>query len=180
MRLTLLFSLALSVSLPWAAEAQGNGTPASDHPPALGDSIGNGVFEIVHAGGSSFRVGERVKLSELRDKPVILEFWATWCGPCRIQHAFASDLVKQYGDRVQAFTVLWENSAEGVQEWLERNEPGFPIVVDVGGELASTFWVNFLPRLALLDQHHRLSWDTSHTKDDSITVRLERLVKREP
>jgi thiol-disulfide isomerase/thioredoxin len=179
MRLALVLTIAVSAALPWAAEAQGNGTSASDHPPALGDSI-DGVFEIVYAGGSGFGVGDQVTLGELRGKPVILEFWATWCAPCRIQHDFVADLVKQHDDRVLAFTVLWEDSTERAVELGERKQFTFPIVKDHSGALAAKFWVNSLPRLALLDTQQRLTWDTGQTKDDSVAVILERMLKHQP
>lgn len=180
MRFLFLLTLAVTASLPQLAEAQEEyGSTDPTTPPALGDRIRDVEFEIVEPGESGFRVGDRLSLRDFTGKPLILEFWATWCSPCRIQHAFVSDLAKRYGPTVQVLVVIWEDSPAAVRQWISRNESHHPFVRDINGALASIFWVNFLPRLALLDQQQRLSWDTGAVEDDSVVVRLERMVKRE-
>lgn len=178
MRFLIFITLAIAALLPRRAEAQ-DGSNAPDHPPGLGDRIRNVEFEIVEPGESGFRVGDRVSLRDFTGKPIIVEFWATWCGPCRVQHAWVSDLAERYGPLIQVLVVIWKDSPAAVSQWTNRNGFQYPLVLDIDGALASTFWVNSLPRLALLDHQQRLAWDTGQVEDDSVVVRLDRLVKRD-
>jgi thiol-disulfide isomerase/thioredoxin len=150
-----------------------------DLPPGLGDRIPESEFQVIHAGGSAFQVDERIALSDLRGKPLFLDFWASWCGPCRGQHEYLAGLKEEYGEQIQILGILTEDTRANGLAWLEREGAHFPVVLEPGKTLTEEFWVSGLPRLALLTPDGRLSWDQlgfGTGFEDSITVRLETML----
>jgi thiol-disulfide isomerase/thioredoxin len=64
--------------------------------------------------------GRKVRLRDLRGKPVVLNFWATWCGPCKAEMPLLVDLEKQYGTRGVVFVAASLDDAK-----TEPNIAGF-------------------------------------------------------
>jgi cytochrome c biogenesis protein CcmG/thiol:disulfide interchange protein DsbE len=150
-----------------------------DLPPGLGDRIADSEVEVVDGTGSAFDPGERIRLSDLEGKPVVLNFWASWCGPCKAQHAYLADLKARYGDRIEVLGILYEDQPGNARDWLQRNGAHFPTVQETEGTLRDEFWVNGIPRLILLTPDRRLSWDQMGAGDwgrDSLELRLDQMI----
>jgi peroxiredoxin len=85
-------------------------------------------------------------LSELRGQVVYLDFWASWCGPCRRSFPEVQALHAEYKDR--PFRVLAvsidRKAADGIK-FLEAQQVGFPSVFDEGGKVATRFGVQSIP-----------------------------------
>ena len=97
---------------------------------------------------------QRMNLSDFRGKPVVLNFWASWCGYCVAELPAFETLAAEYGDRVQ-FLIL--DVADGIRESIELAEElyeergfTFPLYYD-GGEMANVFGVRGLPMTFFLD-----------------------------
>lgn len=148
-----------------------------DLPPGLGDPIPDVEFEVIDPAGSDWEVGQRIRLREFGRTPVVLDFWASWCVPCRDQHAFVSDLVARYGSRIQAVGILYEDTPANAREWLGTHGATYPTVREVDAELESVFWIRGIPRFVLLDPDRRLSWDMmGGWGKDSVIVRLDAML----
>ncbi|MBN1202255.1 MAG: redoxin domain-containing protein [Anaerolineae bacterium] len=98
--------------------------------------------------------GEAIALSELRGQVVLLNFWATWCGPCRVEMpAFQAQFEQQgAGD----FTILAVNnaeSAEDVMRFREELDLTFPLALDQTGTIQTLYGVFSYPSTLLLDQN---------------------------
>ncbi len=103
--------------------------------------------------------GGRVQLSDLRGRIVIMEFWATWCGPCRFSLPSLDVIYRRYRDR--GVTVLLLNQGEAaaqVQRWVERRFAA-PILLDANGEVAARYKVDGIPRLFIVGQDGQLVYE---------------------
>ena len=93
-----------------------------------------------------------VRLSDLRGRVVIMEFWATWCGPCRFSTPSLDVIYRKFRDR--GVTVLLINqgeTAEKVRTWVEGRFQA-PILLDQDGRVAMRYGVQGIPRLFIVNQ----------------------------
>src|SRR3954452_12481988 len=73
--------------------------------------------------------GRKVRLRDLRGKPVVLNFWATWCGPCKAEMPILVDMEKQYGSRGILFIGASLDGAKtkaAIPEFMAEYKVGFP------------------------------------------------------
>ena len=102
--------------------------------------------------------GGTVTLSSLRGRVVILEFWATWCGPCRFSTPSVEVIYKKYRDRgVTALLVNQGDSPEVIRPWAAKRFTA-PILLDSDGRVGRLFNVTGIPRLFIIDQEGRIAY----------------------
>ena len=154
-----------------------------DLPPALGDRVTDSALEVVEGSGSEWVIGKRLALSELEGKPVVLDFWASWCGACALQHQYVAELEATYGERIEVLGVLFDDTPENGRVWLQKQGATYPTVLELGQDLADEFWLRGLPYFVLLTPDRRLSWDflgvatgPNSPNHDSVTARLEAML----
>ena len=99
--------------------------------------------------------GEKHRLSDYRGRVVLLNFWATWCGPCRIEMPALQALTEDYA--AQPFQVVSvAGDFEGVPKvapFMERLRLTFPGLIDSEGTAQDMYYVNALPMTYVLDRH---------------------------
>ena len=93
--------------------------------------------------------GNAVKLSDYFGKPIVLNFWASWCGPCKMEMPYFEEVYNEIGDRVQFLMV---NSTDGSSETVESAstfiaEQGytFPVFYDTSFEASINYQAFSLP-----------------------------------
>ncbi len=94
--------------------------------------------------------GEGIRLSQLRGNVVFLNFWATWCGPCRMELPLLQDLYNRYSDR--NFTVLAidvDSDRSRVDPFLKKNNLSLPVYFASPLD-ASTMTANGIPTSIIL------------------------------
>ncbi len=99
------------------------------------------------------RDGSVVSLDELRGDVVMVNFWATWCGPCREEMPHLEALYQRYGDL--GFTLLGVNVEEdssGADEFLAETPVSFPILFDPGNEVSALYDVVAMPSTVMIDR----------------------------
>ncbi len=99
--------------------------------------------------------GDQIVLSKLEGHPVLVNFWATWCGPCREEFPALVRKYKQYKD--QGFVVIGvnyqdENTDEGVMTFMRNTLVNFPIVRDTGDRVGRMYRINGLPTSYFIDK----------------------------
>lgn len=95
--------------------------------------------------------GSPIHLADLRGRPVIVNFWASWCGPCVDEHPVLLDTARRLGGDVQLVGIVYQDSPENAAAWLRRyGDGGWPDAVD-DGSLAIDFGVTGPPETYFVD-----------------------------
>ena len=97
--------------------------------------------------------GGEVRLSDLRGQVVLLNFWATWCAPCRQEMPeFVRVYAARRGQGLEIVAVDLQEAPGPVQAFVDEFGIGFPILFDRSGQVARTYRVNQLPVTLLIDR----------------------------
>lgn len=104
--------------------------------------------------------GKEHKLSDYRGKKVFLNFWATWCPPCRAEMPHIEDLYKEYEKNSKDVIILGvaspnvgkEGDQQYIEDFLKENNYTFPVVFDDGGMLSYQYGFSSLPSTLIIDE----------------------------
>ncbi len=104
--------------------------------------------------------GEEVKLSDKIGKPMIVNFWATWCPPCQNEMPHLQDAYEQYGDKVEFVMVdLVDGQSEDMEngkKFAEDNGYTFPLYFDENREGSTAYNVAYIPYTVVVDKEGRI------------------------
>ena len=104
------------------------------------------AFALKRAGSS-----ETIELAAFRGKPVVLNFWATWCAPCWEEHPILNESSRALGDRVQVLGVVFQDDEAKILGFLQQRGAAYPTVVDDRGKTAIRYGVGGVPETFILD-----------------------------
>jgi thiol-disulfide isomerase/thioredoxin len=115
-------------------------------------------------------------LSVLKGKVVLLDFWATWCGPCRLLAPKLSALQARYGAQGLRVVGLTTDPAENAALFAQRVNIRYPIAVDAKAETSRAYDVSALPTLFVIDKRGVVR-DVAVGYDDGRDAEIESLLK---
>ncbi len=98
--------------------------------------------------------GGEVTLSELRGNPVVLNIWATWCGPCREEMPAIEKVYRSYkelGLTVIGLNLTSQDSEQAVSDFVQELELTFPIALDRDGSVGNRYQLMGLPTTYFID-----------------------------
>ena len=73
--------------------------------------------------------GQDVPLSQFKGKPLVINFWASWCGPCLLEAPELVELAAEYQGRVNLIGVSTDDTPEQIREYARVNKIGYPLLV---------------------------------------------------
>ena len=104
--------------------------------------------------------GSKFDLATKREKVVLLNVWATWCGPCRIEIPELQALHNKLAPK--GFEVIGvsvdESGVESVRQFVNEQKMTYPVALDPEGKLAAIFQTSVLPTSVLLDRTGKILW----------------------
>jgi thiol-disulfide isomerase/thioredoxin len=116
--------------------------------------------------------GTSVRLSDFKGKVVFLNFWATWCPPCRAEMPSMEILHQKYRDKdLVILAVDIQESGEEVNKFMSANGLNFTSALDVSGEVSGRYGIRSIPTTFIIDRNGQVvlmtvggrSWDTAET-----------------
>jgi peroxiredoxin len=100
-----------------------------------------------------------LKLSELRGKVILINFWASWCGPCRQEMPVLDELYRHY--RSLDFTILGvnvEQNSDDAESLLKDVPVSFPILFDTENKISKLYGVKGMPSTVLVDRDGKIRY----------------------
>ena len=99
--------------------------------------------------------GQLVTLSDLRGGPVLLNFWATWCGPCRLEMPFIQDIYEDEGFSDKGLVVLAVNIGEDsstAKRFMVDKKLTFTVLLDTDKKIAPEYNIRAIPTTFFIDE----------------------------
>ena len=125
--------------------------------------------------------GKNIRLQDLRGEVILLNFWASWCGPCRQEMPLMNDIYEEYKDL--GFTILAVNVDEDsadADRFLKAVPVDFPVLYDSDSKISEMYQVDAMPTTVLIDRdgnkrfHHRgykAGYEVEYSKQVKALVR---------
>ncbi len=111
---------------------------------------------------------------DFRGKVVIVDFWATWCGPCQIQARILDSLARSYqGKNVQFLAANVGETAQTVQSFVKDKPFPYPVLVDPDG-VSDDLGVIALPTLLIIDPKGKVAYFEAGIADADVIKRILR------
>ena len=120
--------------------------------------------------------GESVALEKLKGRVVYVDFWASWCGPCRRSFPWMNEMQQKYGPR--GFTVVGVNVDKrrpDAERFLAQTPAAFTIVYDAAGATPETYAVKAMPSSYLIDAAGKVVATESGFRDEQMAALEERI-----
>lgn len=96
--------------------------------------------------------GEAVGLKELRGRVVLINFWATWCEPCKDEMPLIETFFTRYQDQMAVLAINASEDKSTVENYVEQLGLTFPVLLDSKGKVQAQFLVRALPTTVFLDR----------------------------
>ena len=95
--------------------------------------------------------GEIVSLESARGKPMVVNFWATWCVPCYAEHPYLVEAANRYGSQAMFVGVVYEDEEEAINRFLRQYGRAYPALQDADGRAAIAYGVYGVPETFFID-----------------------------
>ncbi len=118
----------------------------------------------------------QVSLSDYKGQVVYVDFWASWCKPCRKSFPFMNSMNKKYGKRgLKVIAINMDSDKSAAVKFLQKTPAKFTIAYDPDGKTANAFKLRVMPTSYLIDGKGNIINEHKGFKD-SQTAKLEKLI----
>ena len=103
------------------------------------------------------RSGSTLSLDQFKGQVVMINFWASWCGPCRTEMPLLESIYKKYNR--MGFTLLGVNvepNSQAANDWLKATPVSFPILYDTDSKVSKLYDVAGMPSTVIIDRTGKL------------------------
>lgn len=111
-------------------------------------------FEVLNTNG------EKVKLSDYFGKPIVVNFWASWCGPCKAELPEFLEAYQNHGEDVEFLMINltdgYTDTVDGVKQFVSQNKYDFPLYFDTEYDASNTYQVYSIPQTLFIDANGNL------------------------
>lgn len=129
--------------------------------------------------------GESVSLADLKGKVVVLDFWATWCGPCKVSFPMMQKAVNKYKDNhnvVFLFINTWQKEKDKkkiVEDFIKETEYTFHILLDTEDKVVNDYKVIGIPSKFVIDKSGNIRFNVSgfSGSDDAAIAELSIMIE---
>jgi thiol-disulfide isomerase/thioredoxin len=124
--------------------------------------------------------GKEYSVGGPRDKPMLLNFWASWCGPCHEEVPALKQVYERYGSGFDLYAV---NVSKGdrmkdVKSFVSQYGLKFPVLLDTTGGAANDYRILFVPTSFLIDKEGRLVEIIHVLPPDELEQKVKKLIER--
>lgn len=141
-------------------------------PPATGKTVQD--FSLQDLDGKS------IQLSGLRGKPVVINYWATWCAPCREEMPLLNRYAERLKDQVAFLAVNNDEGATVVRDYVDKLGIQFTVLLDPGGKINALYYVQSYPNTFFIDSNGVLRAQHIGQLDEALLVRGLEAVEIKP
>lgn len=121
-------------------------------PPASG-MVGKPAPDVALAVAANGTIGQRMSLADLKGHPVLLDFWASWCGPCAMEAPVIDRVARRYEKKgLVVMGVNVDDPPEIIRAYAEKKGLSYPMVFDAGKGAQRKYGVDKLPSLVMIDK----------------------------
>jgi thiol-disulfide isomerase/thioredoxin len=168
---------ALLLALTACSSARG-GIIVPDHPNVVAYPVAKRV-SVPSFDGENLRGGARITAAVLAGKPAVVNFWGSWCGPCRKEEPTLVQLAKTYGARGVVFLGVDERDqkAQGIA-FQDEYGVTYPSIYDPSSALSSSFDLHYMPATYVIDRSGKIAGVVigGITKPSDLTTLLDGVV----
>jgi thiol-disulfide isomerase/thioredoxin len=125
--------------------------------------------------------GQHFNLDDMGGKVVLLDFWATWCGPCNAELPHMKKIVKEFaGQPLVVLSISWDDNEMKWKDFITKNEMTWLQYRDASHELSKRFGVSAIPHYFTIDSDGALTAEIIGSGDESsgLDGRLKKLLKK--
>ncbi|GMQ92524.1 MAG: TlpA disulfide reductase family protein [Gammaproteobacteria bacterium] len=124
--------------------------------------------------------GGSIRLADLRGKVVYVDFWASWCGPCRKSFPWMNAMHKRYGTKgLVIVAVNLDREAALANQFLKELPPDFHVVFDPRGDVAKRYGIPGMPSSYIVDRNGRIQYSHigfTETKKADLESRIKAML----